>query len=108
MADISMVHIGETTYDIKDAVARTAIGNMNSFEYVVCIGAADTPYGVKNGNTTGTLAASASTLHRIYLVPSPSGEPGEFISYVTTGTSGSYTWANIGSAGSGVEIVRFT
>jgi len=105
MPDISKVLIDNTEYTIKDASARTAIGNLNSFEYVVCTGAANTPYGVRNGNETGTLTAGTPTLHRIYLVPT--AVAGEYASYVTTGTSGNYTWSNIGSAESGVEIIRF-
>lgn len=107
MADISKLRLpgSETTYDIKDAVAREAISHINSFDYVIAKDAGTTPYGVKWGDpeVTGTLVASADTLSKIYLVPSTNGTHDVFDEYITvnTNTSGTgdptYAWEMFGN-----------
>ena len=103
MPDISKITLPSgTTYDIKDATARSAIENLNSFSYSICTNAANTPYGVEwdNGGTTvtGTLVASADTLNKIYLVPATNGTKNIFDEYITINTTGStYIWEKFGS-----------
>lgn len=103
MADISKITLPSgTTYDIKDATARSAIESLNSFEYTVSKTAATTPAGVTwdDGGTTitGTLAASASTMYKIYLVPSSNGPNNSFDEYITLNTTGTtYVWERFGS-----------
>lgn len=75
-----------------------------SFNVIISTDAATTPAGVKwmDGQTevTGTLAASADTWHKIYLVPSGSGKD-SYQEYITlrTGTAPSYTysWEKLGN-----------
>ena len=80
-----------STYDLVDAGARELIAALNSFDYLVCTSAANTPYGVKwkSGATTitGTLVASADTMHTIYLVPSLSDEGDAYKEYITINPS---------------------
>lgn len=103
MADISKITLPSgNTYDIKDATARDLIAAINSFNYTVCTNAANTPQGVTwdSGGTTitGTLAASASTMYKIYLVPSSIGPNNAFDEYITLNTTGTtYVWERFGS-----------
>lgn len=104
MADISKITLPSgTTYNIKDATARSAIANLNSFEYTVCSSAATTPKDVvwKNSSgtsVTGTLVASASTMHKIYLVPSTNGSKDIYDEYITINTgSSTYVWEMFGN-----------
>ena len=107
MADISKIRLpgSETTYDIKDAVAREAISHINAFDYVIAKNAATTPAGVEwmDGSTkiTGILAASADTLSKIYLVPSTNGTHDVFDEYITVNTSDTstpaYSWEMFGN-----------
>lgn len=92
--------------------AQTAIDELDtridalegSFDVIISTDAATTPAGVKwmDGQTeiTGTLAASAITWHKIYLVPSGSGKD-SYQEYITlrTGTAPSYTysWEKLGN-----------
>lgn len=92
-----------TTYDIKDAFARSAIENLQNTENVLSTDAASTPYGVtwKSGSTTitGTLVASADTTKKIYLVPleNPEGK-NSYEEYLTVKTgSTTYAWEMIGT-----------
>lgn len=97
-----------TTYDIKDATARSAIANIHQFEYMVCTEAGNTPKDVqwKSGSTTitGTLVAASTTMYKIYLVPdnmgTHSGDEGSYQEWITisTGTSTvTYSWERFGS-----------
>jgi len=103
MADISKITLPSgTTYNLKDAEARAAIANLNSFEYIVCTEAANTPENVtwaKGSITiTGTLVASASTKSKIYLVPSTNGTRDIYDEYITVNSSGStYVWEMFGN-----------
>lgn len=107
MADISKIRLpgSETTYNIKDAAAREAISHINSFDYVIAKDAATTPAGVEwmDGQTkiTGVLAASASTLSKIYLVPSTNGTHDVFDEYITINTGDTstpaYSWEMFGN-----------
>jgi len=70
MADISKITLPSgTTYDLKDATARSAIANIHQFEYIVCTEAGNTPKDIqwKSGTTTitGTLAAASTTMYKI-------------------------------------------
>lgn len=106
MADISQITMPTgTTYNIKDATARSAISNLHSFEYIVSTDAASTPKDVTwtSGSTTitGTLVAASTTMYKIYLVPDNSvTDEGAYREYITirTGTSSyTYTWERFGS-----------
>ena len=108
MADISKITLPSgTTYDIKDETARTAIASINSFDYVLCTNAANTPKDVtwQNGSTTitGTLVASATTKGKMYLVPDSIGTKDIYDEYITVNTSGStYIWERFGHTDQGV------
>lgn len=103
MADISQIKLPSgTTYDIKDAYARsqiTALGN--PFTYTVSTNAATTPAGVVahygSSDVTGTLAASASTENKIYLVPEVGASAGSYNEYITIKVGSAYQWEKIGS-----------
>ena len=95
-------------YDIKDAEARSAIANMHTFNYSICTQASDTPYGVQwdNGGTTvtGTLAASADTMYKIYLVPQNNATGDYYDEYLTVNPSGStYSWEKFGSTQADID-----
>ena len=83
MADISKIKIGNTTYDIKDAVARKG-----GLVFHLATNAANTPQGVTwddDGTTiTGTLTAWDGTQPRtgIYLVKSLNGTGDTYDEYV--------------------------
>lgn len=103
MADISKITLPDnSTYDIKDSVAREAIAGINSFEYIICTSAVLTPKGVtwKNGDTTitGTLNPTAGSVGKIYLVPSTNGTKDIYDEYITvkTGTN-TYIWEMFGN-----------
>lgn len=103
MADISKITLPSgNTYDVKDATARDLIAGLNSFQYMVSTNAANTPAGVTwdSGGTTitGTLAAAADTMYKIYLVPSTNGEKDIFDEYLTINTTGTtYVWEMFGN-----------
>ena len=89
----------ETTYWVKDTEARDAIASLNSFEYAVCTNAADTPQGVVWGDpeVEGTLVASASTMNKIYLVPSVNGTKDVYDEYITIKSGNNYSWEMFGN-----------
>lgn len=102
MPEIQQITLGSNTYDIRDSRVDT----LNNFEYAVCTSAADTPYGVtwESGGTTitGTLVAAATTMYKIYLVPSADAQGNDnYVEYITirTGTDPSFTysWEILGS-----------
>ena len=87
---ISEITFGENTYELKDAIARSAISNLNSFEYTICDQAENTPFdvsfqpGSSDISIVGTLVPSANTKYRIYLVPSNSEDSkNAFYEYIT-------------------------
>lgn len=107
VGDISQITLpGGNTYDIKDAVARASINGI----FVIAWNGTGTatankvPAGVVAGTVTGTLAASADTLGKFYLVKSATQENPTlsdiYDEYVTVqaGTSPNYTysWEKIG------------
>lgn len=108
MADISKITLPSgTTYNIKDAEARSAIASITSFDYVICTNAANTPQGVtwESGSTTitGTLVASADTKGKMYLVPDSLGTKDIYDEYITINTSGStYIWERFGHTGGSI------
>lgn len=108
MADISKITLPSgTTYNIKDEEARTAIANINSFDYILCTSAANTPQGVtwQSGSTTitGTLVASSSTKGKMYLVPDSIGTKDIYDEYITVNTTGTtYIWERFGHTGQSI------
>ena len=81
-----------------------------SFDVIKSTNAATTPYGVTwTDNTdpehpqtvTGTLEASATTFHKIYLVPVDSTGTNKYAEYITTketsGQSTTYAWERLGT-----------
>ena len=107
MADLSKITLPSgDTYDIKDAVARAAINGI----FVIAWNGTGTatankvPKDVVAGSVTGTLAASADTLGKFYLVKSSSQQDPTltdiYDEYVTVDNGASattrYTWEKIG------------
>lgn len=86
-----------STYVLKDAVARAAIENLNSFEYVVCTSANDTPQDVIWNNIVGTLVPSEDTKYKIYLVPSSNGANDLYDEYITVQNGANLTWEKFGN-----------
>lgn len=103
MPEISKISLPSgTTYNIKDTGARELIANIHSFNYYICTQASDTPYGVQwdDGDTTitGTLAASSSTMYKIYLVPEDNDTGDYYDEYLTVNPSeNTYSWEKFGS-----------
>ena len=116
--EISQIKMpNNVTYDIKDAVARQSIAGNGTF-VIAWAGTSDPstaaaqaliPAGVKvkfgsNAERTGTLAASADTLKKFYLVKSSTLPDSETLDiydeYVTvqggTESSPTYSWEKIG------------
>lgn len=91
-----------------DELAEAIEKLKGEFDTVVSTNAADTPAGVKwndgTSDITGTLAASATTWHKVYLVPNSGTTPNQYSEYVTrrinNGTKESpnytYTWEKLG------------
>lgn len=98
-----------SVYDIVDAGARDLIAALEMSSYVISTDAASTPYGVKwtpagGSEITGTLVASSSTQHKVYLVPAnPSSTGNIYDEYITVKTSpggtDTYSWEKLGSIG---------
>ena len=86
-----------STYVLKDAVARAAIDQLNSFEYVVCTSAEDTPINITWGNVTGELLPDADTTHKIYLVLSTNGTNDTYDEYLTIQNGNEFSWEKIGN-----------
>ena len=114
MADLAKIKLPSgNEYNIKDAVARSAIESLNSFDYVVCSLDLDTPSQISFTDAgsgeiiTGLLVASADTMHRIYLVPADNEEHNGYDEYITVAVESSpgqddtlvYSWEKIGSLG---------
>jgi hypothetical protein len=108
-ADVSIADTGSHTQETTvEGALQEIYGKVEalegSFDVIISTNAETTPYGVKwmDGQTeiTGTLPASAKTWHKIYLVPSGSGED-SYKEYITrrTGTSPNYTynWEKLGN-----------
>lgn len=117
MADISKITLPSgTTYDIKDAVARSAIAGGIGFVFAwTATDYANTtapsasklatiPVGVKvyynNGasNATGTKTASADDLGKFYLIYSKTqvGDNDVYDEYVAADNGGTYIWERLG------------
>lgn len=111
MADISKIRMPSgNTYEIKDAVARQAIGGSGSFVIAWKGDAtpvvANIPDGVvvtySSTDYTGTLTASADTTGKVYLVKSSTqvGVNDFFDEYVTikevSGSTTTYSWEKLG------------
>lgn len=108
-ADVSIADAGaHTEQTTVEGALQEVYGRVEalegSFDVIISTDAATTPAGVKwmDGQTeiTGTLAASATTWHKIYLVPSGSGKD-NYQEYITlrTGTSSNYvySWEKLGN-----------
>ena len=64
---------------------------------VYCDSSANTPEGVEFGNVVGALVASATTLNKIYLVPSVNDINDVYDEYITVRSiNGSYSWERLG------------
>ena len=91
------------TLGIAILKAKKMVQEVFGLEPKECTSATDTPYGVtfvKDGVTiTGTLVASADTLHKIYLVPRENGTGNYFDEYITfhNETLDTYYWEKFGS-----------
>ena len=113
-ADVSVADANDhfTSTDVEGALAELASAVealQGAFDVIVSKDAATTPYGVTwIDNTdpqdpqqiTGTLAASANTFHKVYLVPVSGTTPNTYSEYITTrtGEEGSYVygWEKLG------------
>lgn len=107
MADISKITLPSgNSYDIKDAVARQAIAGGVTYEIAWKGDAtpvvANIPAGVVvtyNGTDyTGTLAASATTKGKFYLVNSGSETNDIYDEYVVVTEGSAYSWEKLGSS----------
>lgn len=111
--DVAIVDINKriTATDVEgalDELAEAIEKLKGEFDTVVSTNAADTPAGVKwndgTSDITGTLAASATTWHKVYLVPNSGTTPNQYSEYITrrinNGTKESpnytYTWEKLG------------
>ena len=103
MPNITQIELPSgTTYDIVDSGARDLISAINNWTYVVATNAATTPKDVTwdNGGTTvtGTLVAAATTMYKIYLIPSDNGTNDVYDEYITINPSGTtYKWEMFGN-----------
>ena len=99
MADIYQIELPSgSTYDLRDS----RVDSLNNWSYIVCSSAANTPKDVTwtSGSTTitGTLVASATTMYKIYLVPSSNGTNDIYDEYITVNTTGTtYVWEMFGN-----------
>ena len=91
------------TYIVKDSAAREAIATLQANVPVRSTSAATTPAGVTwndgSSDITGTLAASADTTGKMYLVPNSHGARNVFDEYMTFQTAAdpaTYVWELIG------------
>lgn len=93
---------GTSVTNVKGALdklgdAVTALQALPTFDVIICTEAANTPAGVTFGAVTGTLAASADTMHKIYLVPETSGTGDNYSEYISVKSGETYTWEKIGT-----------
>lgn len=93
---------GTSVTNVKGALdklgdAVTALQALPTFDVIICTEAANTPAGVTFGAVTGTLAASADTIHKIYLVPETSGTGDNYSEYISVKSGETYTWEKIGT-----------
>lgn len=108
-ADVAIVDGNNriTATNVEGALDELALAIANlkgEFDTVVSTNAADTPADVKwndgTSDITGTLVASETTWHKVYLVPTSGSEPNQYSEYITrrTGTSPNYTytWEKLG------------
>ena len=89
---------------------QSAVDQLNSFAYAVCTNAANTPQGVKWGSPqiTGTLVASASTMYKIYLVPSENAQGDIYDEYITVATGSgtlTYSWEKLGDTSVNLDAI---
>lgn len=90
--------VSATVQDITNRVI--ALEELPDFDTIVSSDAATTPAGVTwddQGTTiTGSLAASATTMHKIYLVPTDGTTPNVYREYITLHNGNTYSWEKIG------------
>lgn len=90
--------VSATVQDITNRVI--ALEELPDFDTIVSSDAATTPAGVTwddQGTTvTGTLVASATTMHKIYLVPTDGTTPNVYREYITLHNGNAYSWEKIG------------
>lgn len=92
-------NVDETIVDVDSRIK--ALEQLPTFDTVVCSSAADTPENITwgtNPSITGTLVASNSTMHKIYLVPATgtAAAPNTYAEYITVNNSGTYSWEKVG------------
>lgn len=77
----------------------------NRFTYVLSNSAATTPNATKYGTTQGTLAASANTEYKIYLV-SHTHETGKDVydEWITVKNGSTYSWEKIGNTDMAIDV----
>lgn len=77
----------------------------NRFTYVLSNSAATTPNATKYGTTQGTLAASANTEYKIYLV-SHTHETGKDVydEWITVKNGSTYSWEKIGNTDMAIDL----
>lgn len=93
---------GTSITDVKGALdklgdAVTALQALPTFDVIICTEAGNTPAGVTFGAVTGTLVASADTMHKIYLVPETTGTGDNYAEYISIKSGEVYTWEKIGT-----------
>lgn len=93
--DTSVTDVKGALDKLGDAV--TALQALPTFDVIICTEAANTPAGVTFGAVTGTLTASADTMHKIYLVPEVSGTGDNYSEYISVKSGETYTWEKIGT-----------
>lgn len=93
VADLVNYYKKTETYTQTEVDALIAA--INQFQYVVSNSAATTPDVAKYEGTQGTLAPSAATMYKIYLVPVATTVGNKHTEYITvrSGSEGSYTYA---------------
>ncbi len=109
-ADVSISdsgnHTSQTTVEGAIGEIYTKIEALEgSFDVIISSNAANTPAGVEWGSgasaVTGSLAASATTFHKLYLVPGVGGtSTNSYAEYITTkttsGSTTTYAWERLG------------
>lgn len=104
-ADVAIVDGNNriTATDVEGALDELALAIANlkgEFDTVVSTNAADTPKDVAWGSVVGTLEASATTWHKVYLVPTSGTSPNQYSEYITRRTGAdpnyTYTWEKLG------------
>lgn len=96
-------------YLTQNFVSNTALDQIHSFEYILSEGLSPTiPNGVENVNgVIGSMAASADTMYKIYMVEVRDKIQDKYDGYITLKLStGEYVWEKLGGGSGGtIEII---